>query len=439
MLALGLRLASAPTANLSYVLIAIYALLGRGHAIRSLVMSWLFTMLNPGIAPQASTGSVGRYAVLFGAAASVLIHSGFLSGRPQMRPFTLSTILLGLFLIGHSLLFSPIVDVSVLKALSWTLAMTTLVSAWAGMSSSEFRNLEAELFWILVFSLLFSLPLSVFSVGYLVNGTGFQGIFNQPQVFGPTIAILFAWILTRMFGEYRTSWYIIALSGISIFSILMSEARTAGLAVVAALGLSAFLVSIFSGQTIGRMLPGLRSARIWMVLGMVLVGGVALAPRISDAVNHYITKSGRSSAASLTEAFDRSRGGLSRAMLQNITEQPWTGIGFGISSDLVRMKIVRDPIFGLPTGASVEKGVAPLMILEEVGILGALFVSLWLLLLLRSAVHSGLGSLAVCLTALLLNMGEATLFSPGGAGLLSMILFGWVYAGGISVHRLRHR
>jgi hypothetical protein len=37
--------------------------------------------------------------------------------------------LLGLFLIGDSLLFSPIGDVSVPKDLSWMIAMKILVSA----------------------------------------------------------------------------------------------------------------------------------------------------------------------------------------------------------------------------------------------------------------------------------------------------------------------
>lgn len=100
------------------------------------------------------------------------------------------------------------------------------------------------------------------------------------------------------------------------------------------------------------------------------------------------------------------------------------------------MEVKRDPVLGLPTGASIEKGVAPLMVLEEVGVLGALFVALWLLRLLRSAARSGLAPFAVCMTVLLLNMGEATLFSAGGMGLLPMILLGWAYAGGQSRTRM---
>jgi hypothetical protein len=59
-------------------------------------------------------------------------------------------------------------------------------------------------------------------------------------------------------------------------------------------------------------------------------------------------------------------------------------------------------------------------------------ISLWVLMLLRGSSRGGLAPFAVCLTALLLNLGENTLFSPGGFGLLPIVLFGWAYASGIS-------
>jgi hypothetical protein len=49
-LAMAMRIASTPTANLSYLVIVGYALLGRAQAIQALALSWLFTMLSPGIA-----------------------------------------------------------------------------------------------------------------------------------------------------------------------------------------------------------------------------------------------------------------------------------------------------------------------------------------------------------------------------------------------------
>ena len=76
---LALRLGSDATANVSYFLLAAYALTGRAAAIQALALSWLITMFNPGIAPEASIGALGRFLVLFSAAASVFYRSGLLS------------------------------------------------------------------------------------------------------------------------------------------------------------------------------------------------------------------------------------------------------------------------------------------------------------------------------------------------------------------------
>jgi hypothetical protein len=428
--ALALRLASAPTADLSYAVIAAYAFLGRPHAIRALAMSWLFGILSPGIAPEAAGAALGRYAVLFAAAASVFAHSAVQSPSLRLRGFTLATLLLGLFLVVHSLLLSPIADVSLLKSVSWTLAMVTIVSAWSGLSPGSRRRLEGQLFGGIVLVLLVSLPLVALPVGYLTNGTGFQGILNHPQAFGPTMALLGAWAAARMFGEEKPGWLLVGLAGTCLAMVLLSEARTAGLALVGGVALAIIVAPAVAGRSVADMLPGLRSARVWTVLGAVLLGGLVLAPQIAGMVGHYMTKSGRAGGSGFAELYDGSRGRIIAAMRDNIAEHPLAGIGFGIASEPETMEVSRDPVFGLPIGASIEKGVVPLMVVEEVGIVGAALVAFWLMWLLRSAARGGVAAFAVCLTALLTNMGEATLFSPGGLGLLLLLLLGWAGAGG---------
>ena len=113
-------------------------------------------------------------------------------------------------------------------------------------------------------------------------------------------------------------------------------------------------------------------------------------------------------------------------MWENIEAQPWRGIGFGLASDPATMVVDRDPILDLPTGATIEKGVMPIAVLEELGAFGFIAVMLWLWMLIsRAARGGGMTALAVFYTALLLNMGESVLFSPGGMGLLFLILIGW--------------
>ena len=434
---IGLRLASEATAFLSYAGLVAYALLGRGHAIRALALSCLFTMVNPALAPEGSGASAGRYLVLLGAAASVLFHGTVRTGDTRIRWFVMLTLMLGLFIVGHSLLISPLPAVSILKALSWTLAMATLVSAWCGLTVRERDAVSRQLFLGLSAVLAASLPLAVTSLGYMRNGSGFQGILNHPQVFGLVMALLCVWAVMRLFGEARPSWRSLGVAGASFVAILMSEARSAGVAVVLGAGLALLLGPAFAGRSILRMAPGLRSVRLWTTLGVVLFAGLVMAPLVADRAQYFITKSGRAEVGGLAAAYELSRGALIDRMMANVAEQPLTGIGFGIASEPGSMVVDYDPVLGLPTGAAIEKGVVPLAVVEELGIFGAALVAFWILLLLRGAARGGLAPFAVCLMALLLNMGEATLFSSGGFGMLPLVLFGWAYADGYSGRRKR--
>lgn len=239
--ALALRLAAPSTAGLSYLVVAAYSLLGRAQVIQSLALSWFLSMINPGLAPEAQWASVGRYVVLAAAAASVMARSLFFvsgQGVPVHRA-VLSTTLLGLIIVLHSLLFSPLPDVSVLKAASWTLVVATLLSAWSSLSDVEQQGVESRLFGGLVVIMISSLPFLVSSVGYLRNGTGFQGVLSHPQAFGPTMALLGAWAASSVLAARRPAWSLVGIFAACVVLVVLSEARTAGLALVLGVGVAA--------------------------------------------------------------------------------------------------------------------------------------------------------------------------------------------------------
>jgi hypothetical protein len=210
--------------------------------------------------------------------------------------------------------------------------------------------------------------------------------------------------------------------------VILSQSRTAGIALVLGLGGAIVLAPALAGRSIRSMLPGLRSKRL---LWIFLAGAIALIPvlpQLGGLVKDFIGKSGRAGVTTLAEAYDDSRGTLIDRMLENIAAKPFQGIGFGIASHPGSMDIERDPVLGLPISASVEKGVMPLAVLEEVGVIGFVLVALWVGVLLRRSAIRGVAPLAVCTVALLMNLGEATLFSAGGLGLLTLILVSWAVA-----------
>lgn len=417
-----MRVASAPTANLSFFAIAIYALLGRTQAIQALALSWFFTLINPALAAEPSAASIGRYLVMFAAATSVAWRGFSGSSEISMKKLSLPTLCIGLLIFGHSLLFSSIPDVSILKSLSWVVVMMTLLSAWQGLSTAQRASLFSQLQRGLIWLMLLSLPLlAVPSIGFLRNGTGFQGVLNHPQAFGPTVALIGVLVGGRILGERKPAWKDIVFLGLCFVLVVLSEARTAGVAMVMGLLGSALFSPIFAGISRRRMLPGLRSRRFQAVILVAVASILITGPLLAGKLTKYLFK--RSDTTSLIAAADASRGELVEKMLVNIKNNPWTGIGFGIASNPDEMQIERDPLLDLPLSAPIEKGVMPIATLEELGIFGAMAVFGWFYISLRRGARSGVPQFAVLLTAILVNFGESMFFSVGGMGMLLLILF----------------
>jgi hypothetical protein len=421
-----LRLISTPTANISFFLLAFYATLGRAQAIQALSMTWLLTMISPGLAPGAPLGSVGRYFVFLGAFVSVFIRSGVFSGRYDFSKIVLATVSLGVFFIIHALFISPIPDVSILKAASWMIVTSTLCSAWSGLSIKNRDKLFKQLYLGLVAIIIVSLPLLLLPLGYLRNGSGFQGILNHPQAFGPAVAILGAIAGSKLLTQPKPSWAYLGMFTLAVMLIMASESRTAGLALMIGLFFAIAMVVFFHKGTVKAELPSLYSRRTWGVVSVLLCLGLFFLPQIIEKTDYYMSKSGRAASnESIAEVFDKSRGGLIDKMMLNIGRHPFTGIGFGIASEADYMVVERDPILGLPISAAVEKGVLPLVIVEELGFFGASLVFIWLIYLVRSALKAGAVSLTLIGVSLLINMGESIFFSPGGLGMLTLICISW--------------
>ena len=414
-IALGLRMSGGALAQLSYATVALYALGGWAHVVRSLWLSWLLMMLNTGLVPESSASSLGRYVVLAGAVVSIVARWHAQRTRARARVTALwATLGLGAAIAVHSLLFSSVVDVSVLKTAAWTAAAAALCVAWSAMPLSERRRTEEHIYAGLVATAVLSVPLVVAGPGYLRNGTGFQGVLNHPQAFGPTMAILGAWQLAKILSLGAT-WLRLAGVALTLGFVAMSESRTGLFAL--ALGI---LVGVAGSQWKAVHGGSARRVRI----GVLAIASVLLAtPFAADSMWGFLQK--RSSSATVIDMYDASRGRLMRAMLANIEQRPIVGIGFGVASEASAMVVARDEMFGLPVGAAIEKGVLPLAIVEEVGVLGAVAVVAWLFVVMRGAMRGGVAAGAVSWTAVLTNLGESTLFSPGGLGLLVLMVVLW--------------
>ena len=429
---LTLRIASEATANASFFLLAAYAFFGRSQVIQAMALSWLFSVFSGGakggIAPLASQAAIGRYAVVFAAALSICMRSILTSGMGRVSLPIITTLLFGVFIFFHSCLMSTVVEVSVLKATVWMVALLTLLSAWEGLSVERRRRLHTQLIWLLMAILLCSFPLLFLPLGYLTNGTGFQGVLNQPQGFGPTMAVLSTFVIIGFLAKHQPQWRDFPLVLACLVMVVMSHARTAGLALVLGVATTAILAPMLMRQSSASALPGLRHTKTLLMLlslSLCALAGLALGgeEKLSNVLESFLSKGGESS--NLSTVYENSRGGLIHGMLDNIVATPWSGIGFGVASNPWNMEVERDPNLGLPTGASIEKGVMPIAVLEEIGIPGFLFFLVWLWLLIQRAGRQGIMELAAVMVVLFINLGESTLFSTSGYGMINLIVLSW--------------
>lgn len=428
-LALVMRLAGSAIGGFSYFVLAGYALRGRKQAMQALALSWLFSMLSDGIAPFASASSFGRYAVVLCAAISIFMRKPQVKVVKMENHFSIFTFVFGVFLLVHSILVSPVPDVSILKAILWTIVTMTVLRAWGGMSFQLRIQLERELFGGLVLLGLLSIPLIFSGIGYMRNGTGFQGVLFHPQSFGPAMALLGAFVISRMLAEPKPMWQNIAMSGLCLTYVVLSGARTAGLALVLGVSISIIITLLLSGLSARQVVPGFRSSRLRIFLVFILIVVALNGSMLGDVLNNFMNKNSGDESVNVMNAYEKSRGFLIDAMLDNIDEKPWTGIGFGIASSPSTMYIERDPVLGLPVSATIEKGVLPLAVLEELGALGFVLFIVWLSLCIVCAARGGVAQLSVLLTLILFNFGESTLFSSSGFGLLPLVLIGWSVSG----------
>ena len=406
------------TQSPSYILIAGYALLGKEEAIQALVLSWFFASINPALTNVLDNQVLFRYLIIFSAFTSIFFRTSFL----KFDLVSIFTLFLSALIIVHSIFFSHHKDVSILKILSWTIVMLTLLKAWSGLNVLEHRRMQKWIVKLLLFILLLSIPTLFFrEIGFHVNRYSFQGILNHPQVFGATTALLAAVFFGLLLEENnKSSIFLIILVSFSCYLILLSRGRTAGLGLFLASVTSLSIFFILSHFKKKFRLPIFKSRSLFYISIIFVIIFILLGSEASQLIDIFLSKG--ESDGSIYDAYKKSRFVLFDKMLPNIDKNFMTGIGFGVTSDPLTMNIQRDPIFNIPISASTEKGMVFIMMLEEVGFFIFIIFIMWLSYIFYKAFTNGFVELMVFFTIIFLNLGESSFFSMGGLGLLLIIL-----------------
>lgn len=371
--------------------------------------------------------------------ASILFYVIMIIGSMKLyasaRNVTAPVILLLLFCMVAcitSIQVSKVPDVSVMKAISLLIFVSALLLSSSSLSADDVDILLRWFFSLMCVVGILSIMTAPFpGIAYKLGGVGFQGIFSHPQQLGVMFAPFVAWSIARAFInrniQPRPFEYVCLLVGIGL--IVMSRARTAMLATFISVAIATIVHQFRSPQTSDRKGAG-QIAGLIVASVLFISMAIALTGGVGGLVEEVVFKG--SGTETVEDAFQQSRGAGVAEHLHNFADAPFTGHGFGVYRNGVmggEANIVR--VFGLPISAPAEKGFAFTAVLEEVGIIGASIFYILIFVLATKAARSPRPEvLAMLLGAILINFGEAVIFSPGGIGLFMWMIISIVVAAG---------
>ena len=422
-LVLALRFAPGGFGHLAYLFLFCYAFAGRRQAILSLYLLCLCNVATHAFGGPPGLAAIYRHLITLAATASVMVLHVGAPPRSCAPGAIAATAGLGTLLLGHSLSLSENSALSLLKALSFTLVILTLLVGWSKLNQRDRALLQLQIWGTLIGLTVLAFPLAFTGYGYVTTKIGFQGLLSHSQTLGPVMGVLAVFLLMTWMTIRRFSWLTMVVTLIALASVFFSRARIG--AVVVAAGM---VVGMLTGIAIRfRDAPRVLAQRMAVAATMIVLALIVAGPQIITAAQEFVAKHNQEDpgqpGASLSEEAMQSRGFLIEAMMRNIERKPLTGIGFGVATEGGSSgEVQRDPILGLPIMAAVEKGVMPIALAEELGVPFASLFALWFLMLFVMAARGGPINAAVFTAALISNVAEACFFSPGGMGLFFMVV-----------------
>ena len=244
--------------------------------------------------------------------------------------------------------------------------------------------------------------------------TLFCGITNHSQALGGLLVGLFPLVLCDMlFVERRFCALHVGLIVTMLPLIYMTRSRMALVSFVGSL----LLVTFYTARRVQMSAMLRRKLGHGLAVGLTLLIIAAIGMQIQSGVmSHWVRKTDSTEVdrRSLGEALTSSRMGLMEYGLWEFRRSPLIGSGFQVA------EYTRDRLEGqkgLIISASIEKGVLPVMVLGETGILGAVCFLFFLFSFYYTCSQRRYFVTITMFSILLVsNLGEATFFSPGGGG-----------------------
>lgn len=406
-------------------LLVLYATKGVKESIEALSLSYLIGYLNPGIFDFPSGVLMLRWLILFTAFGRVIFTLMFSEKHVLPKPIN-SLLYFTMICITLTIAASFQPMVSLIKIIMFTIGVFTIMVGFQ-LTSELKEHWERWFINLYYFVVLASLPFLFTAVGYYNNQAGFQGILNQPQAYGIFLAPFTAYFSARILFQEDTSYVSMLGMMLGWFTIFSTQARMA----FAATALSLVFLLII------RMIKGAARQKrpsVFMTFPMLAAmcfSGIILvfyADPIMERFDSFVQKNYEFDEYG--EGFQQARGFMIERSMDNFSEYPFMGIGFGVDSRLHDRTQGQDKVMGIPLGAPTEKGFLISAILEEIGIIGMFFFSIFFIALVRYVFRVPLsGKHGLFLACIFVNIAEMVFFSFGGSGLFLWLMIGFTSIG----------
>ena len=156
--------------------------------------------------------------------------------------------------------------------------------------------------------------------------------------------------------------------------------------------------------------------QMMILAGVALIGIAVVAQFKNQAISKWLRKTEDvgGDRRSLSEAFTDSRQGLVESNLDDFKRNPLFGMGFQVVRGLEQAYRTNMVTW---YSAPVEKGVTPLVVLGETGLMGAGVFAIFLFVFYGTCLKRRyLSTLTMFTCMFVANLADSTFFSPGGVG-----------------------
>jgi hypothetical protein len=411
------------------------------RAFKALTIGFLGLVANQAIVPKTPLWTIARFLVpmaclvRFGLDLQALRFSLFRQG--YFIALTAFVVVAGCL----SLLTGYFVEIAILKLLNFALATSAMI-AGAELLRQRKKDLVEWYVTLALVTVVLGFGSIALGIGRNMRGIGtfastFNGPFYHSNCLGPLAAMMVVYLAcVVIFGKYRNRWICLFLAACLVYFMALTQSRTSFVALFVGLLTTIGLTFVIARRGYIRLRMNVSRFALVGGLAMAAVGGVLLdmstGNSVTKAVVAFANKGGRTEEFDVDQALS-SRKAIVELSWQNFLHSPLIGIGFEVStSEFFRQNAT---LFYAP----IEKGFLPVAVLEETGVIGTFFFVVFLLGYLRHlARRLNIPGIALFLTFLAVNCGEAMFFAVGGHGAVGWLWFlGGMMLGDVCVEQIK--